>query len=419
MRITCNRCDTNYDVPDERLGSGAVKIRCSQCGHLFVVRRRPAKAAEPEREPPVEESPREARFEDFDFRSFETAAEPEPALRDAAVAEPAEPLEPPQGGELADLLEGAGDHLGEPTDLVGESQATVGKAADLAGEPEGLLGQPGGVDDEPRPSLGELDLGDFDDLGGELDLRGEDLHLDDEAFPEELEAPLERVSEEELVSGRKGDAPSPSLAEKEPRLDIQRGPRRPEAVTPSPLVARDRRRSPLFWIVLLAAAGTAIFTGYNIYKHPDKALTFLNPSKIRALWRMRQMEAHFGVEGLRGYYKDLSADRNVFVIRGDVANRSTGPRSLIRVKGNLFGPDGRTLATREVYCGNVLTEMELATLPIETIEARLQNEVGQTLSNVDISPGSRVPFMVVFPSPPEGVEKFNVTVTEARAGSGS
>ena len=155
------------------------------------------------------------------------------------------------------------------------------------------------------------------------------------------------------------------------------------------------------------------------YTQRDAALTFLNPTNIRQLWQRRTMEAKLEAVELKAYPKELSGDRRVYVIQGSVINRSPGPQSLIKVRGELFGSDGASVSSREVFCGNVLSENELATLPLATIEARLQNEVGEGLRNVDIAPKAKVPFMVVFPAPPVDVAKFSVTVTEARAGSGS
>ena len=74
MRVACNRCQTKFDVPDERLSGGAVKVRCTECGNTFVVRRRsrsgdaegeplaPAPEVPPQAEAPADES--EAADED-------------------------------------------------------------------------------------------------------------------------------------------------------------------------------------------------------------------------------------------------------------------------------------------------------------------------------------------------------------------
>ena len=348
MRVTCSRCQTRYEVPDEKLSRGAVRIRCSRCGHLFVAKRRSA-AAPPPPEPPGAPEPPEAQFNDFDFE---------------APSEPAR-AEPEPEPEIPDLDE--------------------------------------------IPALGELDLTDFEGLPDEAE-------PPPRTGPEPDEEPLEAVREEDLVPPTGAGVQVQGIAEDMPRLDLQRGPRRSETASKSPLVPKDRRRSPLFWVVLVAALGTAAFTGYNLYRHPE-AFTFLSPQKIRDLWRRHQVEARLAVENLEGFYRDLPGGRRVFVIRGEVLNRSDIPQSLIRVKGNLFDARGRTVASREVFCGNVLGDRELATLSAEAIDARLQNEVGNALQNMDIGPGGRVPFMVVFLPAPEGVTTYNVEVTEAREGA--
>ncbi len=413
MQVSCPKCRARYEVPDEKLSRGAVKIRCSRCAHLFAVRRRPEAPPEPP----------EARFEDF--ASEGAAAAPgggEPAGETGPAEEPQIPGadDLPPLGEL-DLAEDAGEPAApsapqtEPEvppldDLPSLEDLDLGDfAAESAGEQAGEAARPEAeipaADD--LPSLGELDLADFEaDVGGP------------EADAAEPEPELERVREDDLVPPRRqAGVQVQGLADDMPRLDLQRGPRsRPEGAGRSPLVARDRRRSPLFWVVVLAVAGAVGFTGYNVYRHPE-AFTFLSPSKIRALWHRRAVGARLAVQNVEGYYRDLAGGRRVFVIRGEVWNRSQAAQSLVRVRGNLFDDRGRTLASREVYCGNVLTERDLATLSPADLEARLQNEVGEGLSNMDIRPGGRVPFMVVFLPAPEGAVKFNAEVVEAREGA--
>ncbi len=440
MRIACSRCQTNYEVPDERLARGAIKVRCSQCGNMFLVRKRatpeperpapqppplsaedfeataepplpPSEAAAEEPEPPSEKP--ETAFEDFDFAAFqdrEAAEKPEesPEPADTPAEEPETKFEDFDFASFQNRPveeEQPPPEVPEPTETRSEGEEGTIPALDA-----------GGVEDDIMSGLGELDLGEFEDLDEGLDLRGDAIEPD---LPEDRE-PMERVTEEELVAPRRSrDASVQGIAESMPRLDIQRGPRLGEGVSPSPILARDRRRSPLFWVVLVAAFGTAIFTGYNIYEHPDKALTFLNPANLRVLWQKRQMEAKFGKEALKGYYLDLSGASRAFVVRGEVANRSPEPQSLIQVRVELFGPDGASLASKEAYCGNVVTDREITSLSEQTVEERLQNQVGQGLSNVDIAPGAKVPFTVVFARPPENVEKYNVTVAASKAGSGS
>ncbi|MEM6862821.1 MAG: zinc-ribbon domain-containing protein [Myxococcota bacterium] len=41
MIIQCPKCETKFRVPDAKVASAGVKVRCSKCAHLFVVRKEP------------------------------------------------------------------------------------------------------------------------------------------------------------------------------------------------------------------------------------------------------------------------------------------------------------------------------------------------------------------------------------------
>lgn len=47
MRIACNQCRAQYELPWEKLNGGAVRVRCSRCRGIFVVRRRHPEAVGP------------------------------------------------------------------------------------------------------------------------------------------------------------------------------------------------------------------------------------------------------------------------------------------------------------------------------------------------------------------------------------
>ena len=359
MRVACSRCRTRYEIPDEKLSQRAVRIRCSRCGNLFLVRRKAGPDPQPADLP-------EARFEDFETSAGET----------------------PEAGPPADS---------QPEAPAPEPEAQAAPAAD-----EAALGNLDEI-----PSLGELDLADFE-VPDEAE--GPDLS------PPDAEEPLEPVREEDLVPPQPAEVSVQGIADDMPRLDLQRGPRRAEPGPPSRLMARDRRRSPLFWVVVLAVVATGGFTAYNLIRHPE-AFTFLRPDRIRALWHRKQVHTRLSIQDLEGFYREFPGGRKVFVIRGQIWNRSGTTQSLIRIRGNLFDEQGRPLASKEVFCGNLLGERELASLDPKAIDARLMNEVGDGLRNVDIAPGARVPFMVVFVPAPEGVSSYNVEVTESREGA--
>ncbi len=192
MRIACSRCQTNYEVPDEKLSRGAVKVRCSKCGHTFAVRTRPTSE---ESEPPfptpdrggsfapsaglgraggsdseeLPAPPQEARFEDFDFRSFQE--------------------QQPEAGPGESEAEEAGEGVGE---------------APLEG-----------LQDNSVPPAGGLDLREFGDLDKNIDLRGDSV-------PGVGDAPVERVREDEVVSSRRRETAAPPSGQAAPRLQVHR-----------------------------------------------------------------------------------------------------------------------------------------------------------------------------------------------------
>jgi predicted Zn finger-like uncharacterized protein len=45
MRFSCDRCDAQYMISDEKVGPNGVKVRCKKCGHVILVRRPAAEEA--------------------------------------------------------------------------------------------------------------------------------------------------------------------------------------------------------------------------------------------------------------------------------------------------------------------------------------------------------------------------------------
>jgi predicted Zn finger-like uncharacterized protein len=54
MRVTCPRCSTEYDVPDDALAAGSRRLRCDRCGHQW--RQEVTDVAPPEPVAPVPET---------------------------------------------------------------------------------------------------------------------------------------------------------------------------------------------------------------------------------------------------------------------------------------------------------------------------------------------------------------------------
>lgn len=106
---------------------------------------------------------------------------------------------------------------------------------------------------------------------------------------------------------------------------------------------------------------------------------------------------------------------DIFVIQGQVRNEYDHPRSYIRITAKLYDKNKALAKTITVYCGNVLSDSDLANMDMAAINKHLQNRFGDNRSNIRINSGKTVPFFVVFNRLPPDLDEYTVEV----AGSSS
>lgn len=122
-----------------------------------------------------------------------------------------------------------------------------------------------------------------------------------------------------------------------------------------------------------------------------------------------------GTEGItftRGnqnhYFRENTQAGNILIITGMVRNSYLDRRNFIRLRGHLLAADGRSLAERYVYAGNIISEDELKNLPIAEIYSRLNIRGGQDGRNMNVEPGQEIPFMLVFDKLPELMTEYRI-----------
>lgn len=108
------------------------------------------------------------------------------------------------------------------------------------------------------------------------------------------------------------------------------------------------------------------------------------------------------------YFRENKQAGNILIITGQVRNSFPDKRSFIRLRGHLLGADGKTLADRYIYAGNVISENDLQELPLREIYSRLSLKGGQDGRNMSIEPGAEIPFMIVFDKLPEGMSEYRI-----------
>jgi predicted Zn finger-like uncharacterized protein len=108
----------------------------------------------------------------------------------------------------------------------------------------------------------------------------------------------------------------------------------------------------------------------------------------------------------------------MLVIQGSAVNNHTSSRSSITIKGTLVDAKGKTLLQQTVFCGNALNNAELANMSFSAIEEAMNNEFGDSLSNMNIASGGSIPFTIVFRNLPADIATINVEVVDSKPGGG-
>jgi predicted Zn finger-like uncharacterized protein len=108
----------------------------------------------------------------------------------------------------------------------------------------------------------------------------------------------------------------------------------------------------------------------------------------------------------------------MLVIQGAAVNNHPTTRSAITIKGVLLDAQGKKLLQQTVFCGNKLDEAALKSMPFSAIEEAMNNQFGDSLSNMNVAAGASIPFTIVFRNLPAGIANINVEVVDSKPGAG-
>lgn len=107
----------------------------------------------------------------------------------------------------------------------------------------------------------------------------------------------------------------------------------------------------------------------------------------------------------------------MFVVTGEIVNGYRKPRASVQVRGLLYGPKGEVLARKTAYCGNQLTKEQLGSMPLAKIEAAMNNQFGDSLSNLGVPSGKGIPFVLVFSQLPDSATEYGIEVAGSTVAS--
>ncbi|MHB8056263.1 MAG: DUF3426 domain-containing protein [Desulfuromonadaceae bacterium] len=172
-------------------------------------------------------------------------------------------------------------------------------------------------------------------------------------------------------------------------------------------IASRRKQSPLFGVLIAVVALLVVsvlgYIGYSSFSAAKSAIPDSGRISVRAV---------------KAVFVDNEAAGQLLVISGEALNEFPKPRAALQVKVSVFDAAGQSIAAKSAYGGNPLTEEQLASLPLDKIEAAMANQFGDSLANMEVAPGSAIPFVVVIANLPGGAKDFAVQSSGSTVATG-
>jgi predicted Zn finger-like uncharacterized protein len=120
---------------------------------------------------------------------------------------------------------------------------------------------------------------------------------------------------------------------------------------------------------------------------------------------------------LASFYQNPQAGE-LFVVTGEAVNSFRKPRASIQVRVSLYDKSGKVLMQKTAYCGNRLSKEQLTTLPLDKLESIMNNQFGDSLSNLGVKPGQPIGFVVAIANVPKEAADFGVEVVGSTVAAG-
>ncbi|MDL2123661.1 MAG: zinc-ribbon domain-containing protein [Deltaproteobacteria bacterium] len=395
MIIICNECDTHFNIDESLLKQTGSKVRCSKCKKVFL--------AYPSS---LSEEPDKSSEVETELEAVITDEEIESGIQYKAQEE----LE---GIELAT------DEVFEENTKVEEKPEETGLELELDLEPE--------IDETQAEIETELELELYDKTDSEISAKEEpeEIEIDretetkiEESKQEDIdqdktpgEYTAEKIEEKEEPSKtfNMGVMPDKQEAEKaiEPIDKAEKGPLTEKSEPPK--VAANKRISMPVLLLLLAAL--LISGAYGTYKLLDSVginIPFVSDLLKPEVQDAGNLKIH--TSDINNKFVENSKIGKLLVITGKAKNGYSDARSYISITGKLYTKEKILLKTKTVYCGTILSELELLNMDLDAINNRLSNRFGDNKSNIKVKEGSIIPFMIVFADLPENLDEFTIEV---------
>ncbi len=500
MIIQCAQCKAKFRLDDSKVSDAGIKVRCSKCKHIFVVKK----------EAPVEESDLDLLLGGLDSHGTGAAAGvgqqggvpqdvPASVTADTSQAETsfsfdgeeseetspsfaAGPSEEPESeGDFSSFALPSGDvekpvsapeeetrqdeSFGGFEEERAETEDSNAFAESVGVTPEFAVPEDGASQGDEVPareeeiSFGEVSPEAFaaatnvsdagaegaeeeeisfefsdDETTGDGEEAGSEPSASSDIDFGEIDFGIEDTEAEPSRSGLFSPAPENAdlsagveLAGDKPSVETTPSVPSPDVVVEDeapPLSISSRRKGEPFLPTLLIALSVLVIIalaglGFYYLKDGPEILNRLGVGFIAEWFGVESRgEGTISLDKVGGsYLVNPEAGGELFVIRGEAVNNYRRPRAAIQVRGALLGKNGQILAQKVAYCGNNLTDEQIRTLPLERLDAAMGNQFGDSLVNLGVQPGKRIPFVVVITNIPKDAADYSVEVVGSTVAS--
>ncbi|WP_224957221.1 DUF3426 domain-containing protein [Geomonas subterranea] len=171
-------------------------------------------------------------------------------------------------------------------------------------------------------------------------------------------------------------------------------------------------------IVVLALSGAGLYlmqSGPEAMKKLDKfGIGFV------AKWLGMEVpeEGRITIKNALASFHQNKEAGELFVVNGEAVNSFRKARASIQVKVSIFDKGGKVLLQKTAFCGNRLSAEQLSTLPMAKIESIMNNQFGDSLSNLGVKPDQSIGFVVAIANVPKEAADFGVEVVGSTVATG-
>ena len=258
-------------------------------------------------------------------------------------------------------------------------------------------------------------LVDESDVQKEPDLEGLDLDFEDMEL-EEAEAAEEEPAEEDAdlyMATQVTEPPTAADIEEPEPVEEVTAEVKEEVKPKKPVVTKKKKLgtpvlAALAAVLLLAVGVGTVFVLNSMNIRVPFVSDFLKP-KVEDPGNLKITPLN-----VDGAFVANAQTGELFVITGMVKNEYPGVRRFIQVTGKLYTKGKVPVLQDTVFCGNVLTPDDLASLDLAAIKKRLSNKNGDKLSNTNVKPGNSIPFMIIFSKLPDNLDEYSVEVAQSQ-----